>query len=165
MVANLFINEKYDDPDFQASLTDELARLGSQGTRLQRFFREWAEHDPGGWEDAYISPGRLEFLGDRQKILDSPFSDDELRKGIASGLETQRALAVYFFHAAAEGIPGKPGPEQRIDPLKISLDPARWESEGLVSESGLTLEEARALAPGIDRLLVGTPAPVTAVGG
>ncbi|MGH2933594.1 MAG: NAD(P)/FAD-dependent oxidoreductase [Gaiellaceae bacterium] len=165
MVANLFINDKFDHPDFQASLTDDLAQLGSQGTRLQRFFREWAERDPGDWQDAYVSPGRLPFLGDRQKILDTPFSDDELRKGIASGLATHRALAVFFFHLAADGIPGKPGPDERIDPLKISLDPERWKSEGLVSPNGLTLAEAKALAPGVEDLLMGTPVPATTAGG
>jgi hypothetical protein len=154
MVANQFINGKFDDPDFQASLTKQLNRLGKQGGRLQRFFLEWNEHDSRDWTGVMVCPSEIQFIADRQKILADPFSDDQLRQSMADGLDALGALAVFYFHTAAEGLPGKPGPDVRIDPLRIGLDPERWEKDGLISESGMTLAEAKALIPGVESLLL-----------
>lgn len=154
MVANLFINGRFDDPDFQASLTKQLGRLGKQGGRFQRFFLEWNEREDRQWTGAMIGPADMQFIAEWQAVLADPFDDDELRNGIDKGLDQLGALAVFLFHTAAEGLPGKPGPDARIDPLKIGLDPARWEKDGLVSESGLTLDEAKALIPGVENLLL-----------
>jgi flavin-dependent dehydrogenase len=154
MVANQFINDKFDDPGFQASLTKDLNRLGKQGGRLQRFFLEWNEHDSRDWTGVMVCPSEIKFIADRQAVLADPFSDAELRHTMAEGLDALGALAVFYFHTAAEGVPGKPGPDVRIDPLRISLDPARWEEDGLVSKSGLTLAEAKALLPGVESLLL-----------
>jgi flavin-dependent dehydrogenase len=162
MVANLFINGRYDDPDFQASLTKELDRLGKQGGRLQRFFQEWSELDNREWTGVFLGPGSLQFLAEREEAFAQPCDDAALRAAIAHGLESLAALAVVYFHMAAEGMPGKPGPDERIDPLKISLDRARWQKDGLVSESGMTLAEAMALAPGVEKLALPNSAVLAA---
>ena len=48
---------------------------------------------------------------------------------------------------------GRPArPEARINPAAISLDPDRWEADGLFDGSGKTLAEANERAPGIENL-------------
>jgi hypothetical protein len=55
-----------------------------------------------------------------------------------------------LFHTAAAARPPPPDPERRVNALGISLQPEKWEEEGLYSEEGMTLAEATALLPGID---------------
>ena len=36
-----------------------------------------------------------------------------------------------------------PGEDEKINPYAVSLDPSRWEADGLLDGSGLSLAEAR----------------------
>ena len=42
----------------------------------------------------------------------------------------------------------------KIDPTKMSLDPARWEKSGMLGKKGLTLADARARTEGLDKALL-----------
>jgi len=41
-----------------------------------------------------------------------------------------------------------PGEDQKINPSAISLEPSRWEADGLFDGSGMTIAEARASPAG-----------------
>jgi len=88
----------------------------------------------------------------RHGALDEPVGDDEkLLAMFAENVEFLRGLAVLIFHHAVQSLPDQSIDEsQKINPLAISLDPQRWESEGLFDESGITLARARELAPDVE---------------
>jgi hypothetical protein len=54
------------------------------------------------------------------------------------------AFAVLAFHRGAQALGDVvPAEEEKIDPYKVSLDPDRWEADGLLSADGISLAEAR----------------------
>jgi hypothetical protein len=61
-----------------------------------------------------------------------------------------KSLAVWTFFLAAKNLPDPPDPGARINPLAVSLDPAKWEQEGLFAEDGMTLADALELLPGVE---------------
>jgi hypothetical protein len=64
-------------------------------------------------------------------------------------------VTVAIFHKAAAALGDHaPDPEAKIDPYAASMDPDRWEADGLYSDSGWTLEAARERAQGVEGILV-----------
>jgi len=68
-----------------------------------------------------------------------------------------------FSRAAVNLGDAAPGEDEKINPYAVSLDPSRWEADGLFDGSGLSLVEARETeAAGLQNLYleaVATPAP------
>ena len=88
----------------------------------------------------------------RHGALDEPVGDDDkLLAMFADNVEFLRGLAVLIFNQAVKSLPDQTIDEnQKINPLGISLDPDRWEADGLFDESGLTVAQARELAPDVE---------------
>jgi hypothetical protein len=54
------------------------------------------------------------------------------------------AFAVLAFSRAATNLgDAAPGEDVKINPYAVSLDPERWEADGLFDGSGMSLVEAR----------------------
>ena len=66
------------------------------------------------------------------------------------------AYAVLAFYRAAQNLgDAAPGEDEKINPYAISLDPERWEADGLFIGQGLTVTEAReSPAGGMENLLM-----------
>ena len=48
------------------------------------------------------------------------------------------------FHRAAQNLgDAAPGEDEKINPYAVSLDPERWEADGLFDGEGMSLAEAR----------------------
>jgi len=67
-------------------------------------------------------------------------------------VEYLKALAVWIFHRAARNLPDPPDENRPINPLAISLHPERWEEDGLFSDDGISLVQAREMLPGIEEM-------------
>ena len=72
-------------------------------------------------------------------------------------------LEVGDLHTAASALPdGAPDENQKINPYAISLDPERWEADGLMGGEGMSVAEARQTpAQGMENLFmeaIATPA-------
>jgi hypothetical protein len=53
-------------------------------------------------------------------------------------------FAVLAFHRAAQNLgDAAPSEDEKINPYAVSLDPDRWEADGLFNGQGMTLAEAR----------------------
>ena len=81
-----------------------------------------------------------------------PGDDDELLERARRKTQTAKALAVWIFHRAARNLPEAPDENTVINPLAISLQPDRWEADGLFSGEGLSLVQALELLPGIEEM-------------
>ena len=77
-------------------------------------------------------------------------------------VEFMEAVAVAFFHKAAERLPdGDPVADRAINPYAITLDPGRWEADGLFEGQTMTVDEALSKTEGIESLWLDR-LPVTA---
>src|SRR5205807_7135865 len=73
------------------------------------------------------------------------FDDDTVKAKLASTADMMEAFAVLAFHRAAQNLgDAAPGEDEKINPYAVSLNPDRWEADGLLDRSGLSLVEARA---------------------
>jgi hypothetical protein len=110
---------------------------------------------------------------DRQTDLVAGFDDEQLVAKIKSNADLLEGIAVLLFTRAARNLgDAAPGEDVRINPYAISLDPARWEADGLFDGTGMTPAEARQTeAGGIESMFIenlatrasGTGAPAPAV--
>jgi flavin-dependent dehydrogenase len=150
-----FFQRKLTDLEFNADVAPVAERMKTVANRVQQFFREW--HALGYREFHNVMVGNVAFpaLLKLHHDLTAPLDEQTLRARYTRNLALYEAIAVIFFHKALERMPANGiDSETKIAPAAISLDPSRWESEGLVSEDGLSLTEARNRAVGIEYALV-----------
>jgi flavin-dependent dehydrogenase len=150
-----FIQGKLPDLEFAASVTGEAQRMLRAGARLEQMFRDWHKLGQLEWRDAFISNRSCAAFWQLHLDLDKPFAEDALRERYRHNAAVLEAVAVVLFHQAAMRLDGQSiDADTKINPAGIGLDPDRWEKDGLFNGTGLTLTEARAALPGIEKMLL-----------
>ena len=76
--------------------------------------------------------------------------DDALRADLQAQIRNQEAFLIAVFAQALKEVPDAPAIDGPVNPLAVGLDPSKWEADGLFDGSGLTIEDARGLCPGLD---------------
>jgi hypothetical protein len=141
--ALLFFHGKFADIDFMLSVRKDVDRVWSLNTRLEALYREWHELDPREWQRGGVM-GLFPGLRERQAQLRAGFTDEELAAQLAKNADLMEGCTVLIFAKAAKSLgDAAPPPNARINPYAVSLNPDRWEADGLLSDSGLSVEEAR----------------------
>jgi flavin-dependent dehydrogenase len=147
----LFVKNKITDLEFMRSVDEDLSRLFELNIRTHAMFVQWNE-----LEQAYVPPGwpRLfhpliaGLIG-----LVKPYPDDDaIRAELKAEIANSEAMAIALFAKAAAALPEPPPTNRPINPYAISLDPDRWEADGLFTDEGMTIDQARAVTNGIDGL-------------
>jgi flavin-dependent dehydrogenase len=139
----LFYNGKLADIDFMASVRKDVDRVWSLNTRLEALYREWHELDPREWHHGAVM-GHIPGVRQRQNDLFADFTDEQLAAQLAENADLMEGCAVLIFDKAAKSLgDAAPPPDARINPYAVSLNPERWEADGLLSDSGLSADEAR----------------------
>jgi hypothetical protein len=87
-----------------------------------------------------------------QEELGFPADIDEVVRRSEKNIQSVRAMAVWIFHKAAEALPEKPADDVAINPAAISLDPSRWEADGLFEGDGMSLNQAKEILVGIEEM-------------
>jgi flavin-dependent dehydrogenase len=155
VVALPFYQGRLIDWDFARMAGPSLGRLIGVRLRVEQLFRDWHELCERDWQDAFITPADFPSLWERLTDLVEPFAEDELIARYAENAERLEALAVVLFHKAAAHLPGQPLPaDARVAPAAICLQSERWQQDGLFADDGLTLADARARLPGVERILL-----------
>ncbi len=139
--ALLFFHRKLTDLEFMAEVQPLVDRAMRLTPILQLLFREWDELDHREWLGAFSPPTAFPQLPQRHLDLHSGMDDERLRAQLAENVELYEALAVTMFAKATESLPDTAegaalDPEAPINPYAISLDPTRWETDGLHDGSG-----------------------------
>jgi flavin-dependent dehydrogenase len=163
-VGVLFFHRKLTDLDFMAAIHDDLASITKLNSLIEPVCLEWHRLDDREWRRGYISIGDFPSLAILHVELASGMDDDALKEKMAYNRRLMEAVAVTIFHKAASAL-GSPAYDEnaRIDPYAISMDPDRWEQDGLFSDSGMTLAEARQIAEGLENIFADAVAePVSA---
>ena len=142
--ALLFFHRKLTDLDFMAEVRPDVDRIWALNRRIEAMFREWQDLESREWRRAYVSPVSFPAMLERHIELVAGFDDETLKAKLRSNADLMEAYNVIAFHKAASALGnGAPDEDARINPYAVSLDPDRWESDGLFNGEGLTLAEAR----------------------
>jgi flavin-dependent dehydrogenase len=144
-LALLFFNEKLSDLDLMAAMRPDVHRILAVSRRMEMLFRQWGELEDREWRRAMVPTQNFPAMFQRHLDLLERFDDDTIKTRLAANADLLEAYAVLAFHRAAANLGDQaPGPDQKINPYAVGLDPALWEVDGLFDGSGLTLNEARA---------------------
>ena len=155
VLALRLIKGKWDDLAFLQRHAEELERVGRLNIRMQQFFQDWHARQHREWQNAYLSPLLFPSLGRRLFVLSLPLPPPAIEKMGLENVEFLEAYAVVVFHRVVREVLGEElDPARRINPYAISLDPNRWEADGLFDGTGMTLEEAQSKTEGIDGIWV-----------
>jgi hypothetical protein len=160
----LFFHDKYADVDFMASVRPDLERIWAITRRLEAMYREWNALEDREWRRAIVPTQDFPGMFQRHVDMAGKFDDDGVRERLASTADMMEAFAVLAFSRAAQNLgDAAPGEDEKINPYAVSLNPDRWEADGLFDGTGLSLAEARETdAAGLQNLYleaVATPAP------
>jgi hypothetical protein len=119
-------------------------------------YADWNALESREWRRALVSTAAFPAMFERHEDLERPFDDDALAAQLAANADLMEAYAVLAFHRAAQNLGDlAPGEDERINPYAVGLDPDRWEADGLLNGSGLSLAEARQTpAQGMENLLM-----------
>jgi flavin-dependent dehydrogenase len=149
-LAFLFLHDKMTDLDELGLVVDQFETIIPLLGKVQDLCREWHQFDQRKFEGVSIFTKHFQVMVDRQRDLTVPFSGEAFQQRALENIQVLKALAVYIFHLAARNLPDPPDPSRPINALAISLEPDRWEEDGLFDDNGMTLEQARELLPGVE---------------
>jgi flavin-dependent dehydrogenase len=148
--ALLFFNRKLTDLDFMSAVQADIERIWRMTTRLEELYSDWHALDGREWRRGFVPVMTFPGLGGRHVELVAEFDEQGLKDKVKDNADLLEASALVVFHKAASLLDERPDENARIDPQAISLKPERWEQDGLYSDSGLTLAEAREKAEGLE---------------
>lgn len=145
------------EPGLLAGLDPLLDRATRLQNRMQELFRKWAAAETAALEPRFYALDGFpvnEPLWDR---LGEAGDAGELLTFLDLNLRHMEGIGVWMFRRAA-AVLGLPAPEGPLNPYAISLDPERWESDGLAR--GPVVEPEPELAERLERFWAGPrPAP------
>jgi flavin-dependent dehydrogenase len=121
---------------------------------VQAFFREWNALERREYQGVSVLVEEFPAFHERQRRCVTEYDDEGFKEAFKENMNHVEAVAVVLFHWAARLLPDKPGDDVRIDPRAISLDPDRWEADGLYADDGISYNEAMAMLPGIEESLL-----------
>jgi len=147
-----FVGGKLTDMRFTQAVQAHLLTSFQLTLRLQELFKQWSELAPPEQRPGFVSMSDIPVVLDKQARLAAPVaSDEELVALFAANARFLQAVAVLIFHEALRSLPGHAiDDDQGLNPLAVGLDPGRWQEDGLFDDSGISLSEARELAPGVE---------------
>jgi len=150
--ALLLVNGKLTDLDFMRAVEDDVLRAFRLNARVQRLFGEWHERDKHVWESLPLNAIAYKPFFDVVVGISQRHEDAALGEMLARNADAAEAAAVLIFHKAASRLSLPVDAERPVNPYAISLDPERWEADGLYEAPGLTAAQAAKRAPGIENV-------------
>jgi flavin-dependent dehydrogenase len=167
----LFVQNKFTDLEFMERAEGDVEKLMQLNITMHRLFREWHEIDKRPLDPAFPPTFAVQIqglLGLTKEYAD----DDALLAELRDELRNSEATAVAIFQHAVESLPDELPTDKPINPYALSMDPSRWEADGLYDGSGMTTQEAGEIVKGIEYIwdpssipAGGPPGPPPGVGG
>jgi hypothetical protein len=107
-------------------------------------YREWNELESREWRRAMVPTQAFPAMFERHTDMIAGFDDEALKARLAANADLMEAYAVLAFQRAATNLGDSAlGEDEKINPYAVSLDPGRWEADGLLIGEGLSVAEAR----------------------
>ena len=147
----LMAQNRIADLEFMRSVDEDVERGYRLNERVQEVLRAWhrAENPPleGKMTAAALVKPFLEVLVG----MTQEYDEEALRAACAHHADSAEGFAVQIFHRAARALGHELDESTPVDPYAVGPDPERWERDGVFAR-GLTLEQARARAEGVETL-------------
>jgi flavin-dependent dehydrogenase len=139
----LFFHRKLTDVEFMSEVQPLIDRAMRLTPIVQRLFREWDAVEQREWRGVFSAPTAYPQLFQRHIDLHAGMDDERLRKQLAKNVDLYEATAVLLMAKALEAMPDvQLDPTAEINAYAVSLDPSRWERDGLFMEGGYSPEQA-----------------------
>jgi flavin-dependent dehydrogenase len=151
-IGNAFLHDKLRKPEDIKRMAEAVHDLIQMLPVMQQLFRDWHALEQRQYEGVSVLPRQLRPYIQAQADMARPAEGDEVFENARRNTEYVKALAVWIFHRAARNLPEPPDENRPINPLAISLNPDRWEKDGLYAEDGISLARAREMLPGIEEM-------------
>lgn len=143
-----FFHDKWTDLEFQRQAASEYQRATELNVRMQQLFRRWHELDGRGWENSFVT--LFPWLAQVSDELDDELDDETLLAKAKRDLAALEGFVITTFEKAARLLDGVTiDRKAAIDPYAVSLEPDRWEKDGLFSSAGIAPREARKPVKGL----------------
>jgi flavin-dependent dehydrogenase len=149
-LAFLFLHGKMTQLEDLGEVTEVFDTFVPLLERIQNLYRDWHQIDKRKFEGVGVQSDQFEQFLDTYYTLGKPYAQEEMIERAKEKVRVLQAVAIWTFHLAAKHLPDPPDPTRRINPQVISLDPEKWEEEGLFTDDGWTLQDALDLIPGIE---------------
>ncbi len=153
-----FMHGKLGDLAFLGRTREQLMRTGAIRRRFQDFLLDWHRRRDPTAPSGIVATSDFTSLYQLAIDLDDRLDDDALAEQLARNSQMLEAVAVAIFHRAASEVLGDRAPDAsaKIEPTALTLDPDAFEDRGLINaETGMSLERALELAPGVEALWYG----------
>ncbi|MGA2164017.1 MAG: tryptophan 7-halogenase [Solirubrobacteraceae bacterium] len=161
----LFTQNRLTDLDFMKRADEDMERLFKLNINMHKLFREWHELERKPRDPDMLATFPVLVSGLVGLVKEYP-DDEALLEELRTQVRNAEAMAVAIFNQAAKALPeGGPPTDRPLNPYALSLDPQRWEADGLFEAPGIAIEQARAAIVGLDGLwdsslaLAGGPPP------
>lgn len=127
------------EPELLAGLDPLLDRATRLQNRMQELFRKWAAAETATLEPRFYALDALPVNDPLWDRLGEARDAAELLSFLDLNLKHMEGIGVWMFRRAA-AVLGLAAPEGPINPYAISLDPSRWEADGLTGGPGVETE-------------------------
>jgi flavin-dependent dehydrogenase len=124
--------------EFMMSIQDEMRRFQELSLRGATLLSDFGQRFQQPWSNHFADIMKLEHIIELQRELvanrDATLSDDEVRQAIRRNLGLIEATLVDYFERITSLLGIHPG-RSDLNPYALSLDPSRWEADGLFTGS------------------------------
>jgi flavin-dependent dehydrogenase len=151
-IGNAFCHDRMRTREDLEKLRDTLADVIELIPVMQQLFRDWNAIDQRHFEGVSVLCRQLTPYIEAQRDMARPAEGEEVFETSRRNVEYVKALAVWIFHTAAKALPNPPDENRPINLMAISLDPDRWEKDGLYADEGISLAQALERLPGIEEM-------------
>ena len=140
-----FTSGKLTDLAFLQRSGPELLKGIQLTVQMQQLFKQWNELGGSEAGPGFVSMTAMAPLMRHVDDLEAKFDDPTITTKFEEKVKFLEALAVVIFADAVQALPGAEidAATTVVNPYAVSLDQKRWQDDGLLGTSGLTLVDAR----------------------
>ena len=143
-----FYHDKWTDLEFQAQAAEEYRRATELNAQMQKLFARWHQLDGREWHNSFVT--LFPWLAQISDELDDELDDETLLAKAKRDLAALEGFAVTVFEKAARSLDGVDVDRRTpVNPYAVSLEPERWEQDGLHSGAGIAPRDARKPVKGL----------------
>jgi flavin-dependent dehydrogenase len=132
VLANIVTHDMITKIEVLATIDEEVKRSVKLWHTMQSFFDQWYEVVGNDYSqsDHFMPLFNQPWINRLQAELAAEWTDEEFTTKVRQNLENLEELSTRVFWMAVQALPNPP--ERRpIDIYKVSMDPSRWEADGL----------------------------------
>ncbi len=147
----IFTQNRATDLEFMKRADEYLGQLEQLGINMHKLARDWHAIEQAEQAPVMPVPPAVAIQGFLGLVKEYP-DDTSLLDALRENVRNSEAMAIAIFERAARTLPQSLPTDRAINPYVVGLDPARWETDGLFDSGGMTVDEARQIVDGIDRI-------------